>query len=198
MQTLSRSIRIELIAPGSADKKLAARIIRELERPVFLPMGKTVPYDVFSLWSVMRVPESLLILARKGKKLVGYNIGAPFKSFPDKLKAKKADVTPIDGSPALPLPDEETWYHDTIAVTPSDQRKGIGRTMFNRSFEHAVKNGYKKWAVFLSRHPSSKAHEMYDSNPAFRRIQQQGGLRQGVVRHRGAIVTYRLYDLRIA
>lgn len=195
MQTLSRSITFEEVRASNKDRILAERIIRELERPIFLPMGKTVPYDVRSLLSVMRVPESFLILAWKKEKLIGYNIGAPYKNFPNRLKAKKSDVTPIDGPPALPLPDNRTWYHDTIAVTPSERRQGIATAIFNRSLEHAIKNGYTKWAVFLSKHPSSKAHEMYNAHPLFRKIQKAGGFVEGVVRHRGAIVTYRLYKL---
>ena len=194
MQALSRSITFQEVPSAYKDRKLAARIIKELERPIFLPMGKTVPYDVKSLLSVMRVPESFLMLAWDKKKLIGYNIGAPYKNFPSWLKAKKADVTPIDGSPALSLPDHGTWYHDTIAVVPSKRKQGIATVMINRLLKHAIKNGYTKWAVFLSKHSSSNAHEMYNAHPLFRKIQKAEGVMEGVVRQRGAIVMYRLYD----
>lgn len=189
--------------PTHEYQPLAQRIIAELEEPIFLPMGKDVPYTVTDLLGVMEIPGSQTIVAwedekKGGRRLVGYNVSGPYKNYPEYLKAKKENLTPIDGGPMLQGPDDTTWYHDTIAVIQQEQGKGIGKQMLNLALPHALTRGFTSWVVFLSLHPSSRSLELYNGHPVFKAIQERGGLVEGVVPHRGTHVRYRLYDLQRA
>jgi GNAT superfamily N-acetyltransferase len=193
------NLEFEQVAGGPYGQ-MAARIIVELELPVFLPMGKSVPYSMNELSRVMELEgnQTVIVWGKKpgeARRLVAYNTGTPYRSYPEDLLLKVENVTPIDGSPPLPIPDETTWMHDTIAVMPSEQRRGIGKALINLMVPYAREKGCTTWAVFLSLHESSKSKEMYDNHPIFKNIQEADGMVEGIVPHRGTTVTYRLYDL---
>lgn len=195
---------LEILSEASHDAYpgMAKRIIDDLEKPLFSPMGQSVPYDVPSLLRVMRAPQSHIIVAWENEdeplgSLVGYNIGLPFEQVPQNLKATAKNFVPLAGGDPLPQPNKETWYHDTIAVAVYEQRKGVGTAMLNLSLAHALTHGFRSWAVFLSLHNSSRSRMLYDKHPVFASIQKQGGLIQEEVMHRGAKTNYRLYDLTL-